>query len=181
MIERASWARFLFAFAPLLAYSAWAFRPNGEFMRAQGAAAPLPETLFGFPQGQPFESFSKLGDAAPDYILFQAIDIPYAILNTLSMLAIMALGARRFGKPKSSLRFLLALPLVYLISESVENPLLAMLAGSGSELAALAPLQQLATTVKWLASAPSVVVSLALIPILLALTIRDRMKKAPRS
>ncbi|MBB5517436.1 hypothetical protein [Amphiplicatus metriothermophilus] len=180
-VERASWVKLAVFLALLLAYSFWAFRPESEFMRALAAAGgSLPEMRPGFPAGEPAASLARLGDLTDDYVRFQAIDIPYAIFNTLTLAALFALGAKRFGGPASPLRWLILSPFVYLFAEFVENPLLAILAnGAPGAPAALVPLQQAATTLKWTASLPALIVAGILLLALLARAGADIFRRRP--
>lgn len=154
-IETASWVRFFMPFAALIAYSLWAFRPSGQFLQAKKTAGTLPEEMFGFPEGEPERAFSQLFGLTGDYMLFQAIDIPYAILNFFAYSAIIALALKHFRFGATPLRFALLLPVIYLIAEFIENTMLVVLARGGGAAANLIPFQQAATSLKWAAGFPA--------------------------
>ncbi len=159
-IEKASWTRLLIFFASLFAYSFWAFRPTGQFQQAHETAGPLPETIFGYPEGEPERAFSQLFGLQSDYMLFQAIDIPYAILNFFVITAIIALALKHFRLGATPFRFALILPGIYLVAEFLENTMLVVLAKGGGAPAGLIPIQQTMTSLKWIAAAPSMTLSL---------------------
>ena len=127
-IEKAGWLRFLVSLAALIAYSYWAFIRPGFWTRANEAAAPLPETLQGFPDGQPAYAFAFLGEATSDYLIFQAVDIPFAFLNAAMITTAIALGLRKLKLTATPLRFLLVLPLILFAAELVEDALLFLMA-----------------------------------------------------
>lgn len=152
-IERASWAGFAIRFGALFLYSAWAFAENGPWARALSAAGGrLPETQPGFPPIEPQRSFDALGAAGAtgDYLLWQALDAPYALLSMAAPAAAIALGLKAARLGSTPLRFALLLPPTYLACEAVENSLVAAFAarllapGEGAVL-----VQQAATTVKF--------------------------------
>jgi len=162
-IANASWLRFLVTLAALLAYAAWMSRDGGELMTALDAAGGnLPEMTPGFPEGLAVQAYTNLGDKVVQYSLFQAIDIPYAILNMMVLTAIIALALKRFRLGVSPLRFALVLPPLYLLAEFLENPLLIALAnGEPGAPAGLVIFQQLATNLKWAALTPALIFGLA--------------------
>lgn len=181
VVERASWIKLAVFLALLLAYSFWAFRPGSEFMHALAAAGgSLPEMKPGFPADEPAASLARLGELTDDYARFQAIDIPCAILNTQTLAAVIALGAKRFGGASSPLRWLILLPFIYLFAEFAENPLLAILAnGEPGALATLVPFQQAATTLKWTASALALILAAILLIALLVRASADLLLRRP--
>lgn len=164
-IEVASWPRFLIPLAVLVAYSAWAFRDGGQFANALAAAGKLPEMIPGFPEGIAAKAYEKLAAAGlvNDYIRFQLIDIPYAVFNFLTLFSLIALALKQFNLGATPLRFTLLLPGLYLFAEFIEDPLLSVLAGGGGEPAALIPLQQAMTTLKFGALTPSIGIALILL------------------
>ena len=99
-IQKASWLKFFVSFILLFGYSYWAFIRPGFWTRANDAAAPLPETLQGFHEGQPALAFSNLGETTSDYLLFQAVDIPFALLNAAMITAAMRMRIRKAGSPR---------------------------------------------------------------------------------
>lgn len=173
-IAGASWLRFGVFFAALILYSMWAFRPDGEFQAALAAAGGnLPEMTPGFPQDLAANVFAAMNGAIADYTLFQAIDIPYAILNMLALSGAIALGLKKFKLGAHPLRYALLLPPIYLFAEFIENPLLILLAnGEPGEPAAVIFIQQLATNLKWGASTGGILAALlSLIASLAALAV----------
>lgn len=164
MIEKASWLRFIVSFVLLFAYSYWAFIRPGFWTRAQEAAAPLPETLQGFHDEQPALAFSKLGEATSDYLIFQAVDIPFAFLNAAMITAAIALGLKILKLAATPLRFLLLLPLILFAAEIAENALLFLMAGDYiSDQGAPATAQQIMTNIKGAAAMLGMVCALAAI------------------
>lgn len=151
ILDRASWIRAASAFLLLYVYTWWAFAPGSAWKTSLDAAGgKLPETQPGIPAIEPVRSLEALGDATNDYLLWQVIDLPYAILNLAMMSLTMALGLKALRLVTSPLRFLLILPLIYFCCELVENALLASFASGllwPSEPVVLA--QQFATTMKF--------------------------------
>lgn len=148
-IGRATWVRAILIFILLFAYAWWAFVAPGFWSRAEAAAGPLPETLPGFPAGQPAAAFARLGEATSDYLIFQAVDIPFAILNALWIAVAIALALRRFDLARSPLRFALIIPGVVLGAEFAEDFLLFMMAADYiPDAGAPALIQQVLTNVK---------------------------------
>ncbi len=148
-IEEASWIRFLVSFVFLFAYSYWAFIRPGFWTRANEAAAPLPETLQGFHEGEPTRAFAMLGEATSDYLIFQAVDIPFAFLNALMITAAVALGLKTLKLAATPLRFLLLLPLILFATEIIEDALLFLMAADYiPDTGAPAKAQQVMTNIK---------------------------------
>jgi len=179
-INKASWLRFLAAFVALFAYSYWAFVLPGPWSRALEAAGNLPEMVPGFPEGLAVSTYGKLEAAGliSQYVQFQLIDIPYAILNFLMLTAVIALALKRFKLGASPLRFALLLPAIYLAAEFLENPLLIILARGGGEPTALISIQQAMTSLKWIASAPALALAaISLIALVIAALIGLIRKK----
>lgn len=164
-VERASWRRVAAALVLLFAYSCWGFLLDPSWNAALAAAGGrLPETQPGFPAGEPARSFALLAEAnlIAAYVRFQAIDIPFAVLNAFFMASAIALGVKKLVGPAAPARFALALPFAYLFAEFAEDALLVLLATEKAP-AALVPLQQAATTLKWAAMAPAFLLALALL------------------
>ncbi len=151
--RRATWPIALAAAAALFAFSmtflngdasAW-----GKAVAAGGGK--VPEMLPGLPAVEPARSMEALraNDAVGDYVLWQAIDIPYALLNLLAITAAMALFLRKAGIERGLVRSMLFLPIIYFLMELVENGMVVAFA-----LEALPPngapalVQQVATTTK---------------------------------
>lgn len=149
-IESATWAEFAVWFGVYVVFNWWAFYTSSPWTRAlEAGGGKLPESQFDFPQGEPQRSLDALGSATGDYLLWQALDIPYAALNLLvSSLAIaLALKATRLGG--SAARFILLLPPIYVAAEVVENTLVAAFAARLVEPGGIAvPVQQTATAIK---------------------------------
>lgn len=151
-IEKSSWFQVAFFLTALLAYSWWAFGQDSPWTRAlEAAGGVLPEMRPGLPAIEPARSMEALeaAGAIGDYLVWQAADIPYAFLNLFAMSTAMGLALRKTGLGGSPARRLLYAPVVYLITEFIENAMVAGYAG------ALIPregnivlLQQAATTVK---------------------------------
>ena len=149
-IEKASWLSFAIWFLVLFGFSSWAFSSDSPWTRAlEAGGGLLPETQIGFPPIEPQRSIDLLGEATSDYILWQAIDIPYAVMNLMVISIALALGLRAMRLDGSPLKYLLAIPVIYFVCEFIENGFVALFA-----LGFLAPsepfvlVQQLATTVK---------------------------------
>lgn len=179
-IEKASWLKFLISFLLVFAYSYWAFVRPGFWTRASDAAAPLPETLQGFHDGQPARAFSNLGEATRDYLIFQAVDIPFAFLNAAMITAAVALGLKALKLRATPLRFLLLLPLLLFFSEIVEDALLFLMAGDYiTDRGAPALAQQIMTSIKGASAMLGTVCALAaIVSAAVAALIRLVRKKA---
>ena len=162
-IDKASWRGLALWFAGLFAFSYWAFNTESPWTRAlKQAGGKLPETQPGIPAIEPQRSIELLSSAPGDYLLWQLLDIPYALMNLMVFAFAMALGLRALGLGASVMRWLLALPVIYLICEIIENSFVSLFA-----LSVLPPLepwalfQQVATTLKFgsaMAALPFVVV-----------------------
>ena len=149
-IEHAKLWPFFASFFALAIYAGWAFRPGGLWERVVDIAnGGPPETKIGFPAVEPARSINLLSGDQNIYLLWQVADIPYAILNMSLMSAGLALGLKTLNLSGTFGRILLALPVVYLIGEVVENSLLsAMITGRLDPNGTPALFQQLATTFK---------------------------------
>ena len=142
----------LAAFLVLAVFSAFAFGPEGPWMRARSAAGGLlPETQPGFPPIEPQRSLDALAGAGaiPAYLQGQALDIPFAVLNFAFMSLALAMGLKAARAAAGGLRFLLLAPLVYLVCEFIEDALLSAFAsGAFAPAENLVLIQQLMTTLK---------------------------------
>lgn len=177
-IARASWRGFLVPFALLFAYSWWAFMTPGPWTAVfEASGERLPEMAPGFPPTMPAAAFDKLGDKKGAYVLFQAVDIPYAILNFVALGAAIALGLKKTGLGSGVLRFALVAPALYLGAEFIENGLLAGFASGRLPLVEPIVLAQQATTTVKLASGWFSIIA-ALIGVLAALAAGLFGKKA---
>ncbi|GJL94016.1 MAG: hypothetical protein DHS20C05_04210 [Hyphococcus sp.] len=159
-IEKAGWLRFILWLAVNIGYSVWAFLSPGPWRNIAAATGDgagndlaqvpkIPEVMPGFPAGEPAASFSKMSEVIDQYILFQAIDIPYAIISMMMAIAAISIGLKRFNL-SGGVKFVLFLPIIYFASELVENALLAAMAGEYiPDDSVFVLLQQSATTTKF--------------------------------
>lgn len=109
----------------------------------------LPDLMFGFPDGQPESALNTIGDVKTSYIIFNAIDIPYAFLSMMAALSIMTLALKRFRIRSVILKGVLIVPIVYFAFEVIENGLLVLMAVDLlPQEGAAAIIQQLITTIK---------------------------------
>ena len=164
-LEKASWRALAIWFAPWFAYNWWAFNMDSPWTRAlSGGGGKLPEMQPGFPPTEPQRSLDALNaaNATGDYILWQALDFPYAIGNLFVISIAIALALKAVRLDKSFLRYLLILPPVYVISEIIENALVAAFAAKAIESAEPIVLaQQLSTTIKMLSGFSSMFLAMA--------------------
>jgi len=149
-IDKASWPSFAIWFVVLICFSFWAFNSPSPWTTALAAGnGTLPEIQTGFPPIEPQRSLDLLGDAKGDYLLWQVFDIPYAIMNLVVISIAMALGLRTTRLGRAPVKYLLALPIIYLFCEIVENSLVALFAmGKFADTEPVVMIQQLATTIK---------------------------------
>ncbi|MBI1393195.1 MAG: hypothetical protein GC152_10695 [Alphaproteobacteria bacterium] len=151
--ERASWLLFVAAVVAQSAFSLVFLNGEGSAWEKALAAGGgrLPEEQPGLVAIEPQRSIDAIqaNSGVADYVLWQLIDIPYAVLNVIVITAAIALLLRKAGLQGSILRLALWLPLAYFAAECVENAMVAAFA-----LDALAPngtpaiVQQAATTIK---------------------------------
>lgn len=180
-IEKASWRGFVVWFVPWFAYNWWAFSMDSPWTRAlAGGGGNLPEMQTGFPPIEPQRSLEALAgaNATGDYILWQALDFPYAIGNLFVTSIAIALALKAVRLDRSFLRFLLVLPPVYVLAEIVENALVAAFAArwiAPSEGVVL--VQQAATTVKMLSGYGSMFLGLAALLIAIIAAIVSLFRK----
>lgn len=164
-IEKANWRAFALWFVPWFAYSWWAFSMESPWTRAlAGGGGGLPEMRPGFPPIEPQRTLDALNasNATGDYILWQALDFPYAIGNLFATSIAIALALKALRLERSPLRNLLLLPPLYLLCETVENSLLAAFAGkivAPTEAVVLA--QQASTTLKMFSGSASMLLGIA--------------------
>jgi hypothetical protein len=149
-VANATWLRFALWFAAWWAVSWFFFYRDSAWTRALAAGGDkLPESQPGFPPIEPQRSLDALAAAngTQDYIVWQALDIPFAAVTVMLTMTAIALGLR--ATRLEALRFLLALPPVYFAAELVENALVAAFAAKVVAPAETAVLvQQTATTIK---------------------------------
>jgi hypothetical protein len=174
-IETASWRRFFVWFVLWFAYNWWAFSMSSPWTRALAAGGgKLPESQPGFPPIEPQRSLDALAaaNATCDYLLWQALDFPYAIGNLFVTSIAIALALKAMRLEKSALRFLLVLPPLYVFCEVIENALVAAFAAKTvAPGEAVVLIQQAATTVKMFSGFGSMFLALAalLVAVLAAL------------
>lgn len=150
LVDRATWKRFGFWFAAFWAVRWLFFYRESAWTRAFAAGGEkLPESQPGFPPLEPQRSLEALAGAhaTDDYILWQALDLPFALVVVMMTSTAIALGLK--GAGLRGLSFLLAVPPLYLAMEIVENALVAAFAAklvAPSEAVVL--VQQIATTIK---------------------------------
>lgn len=161
-VANAKWSMFALWFAAWCGVSWLFFYRDSAWTRALAAGGgKLPESQPGFPPVEPQRSLDALAaaNATPDYILWQALDLPFAFVTVMLTMTAMALGLRATGM--KALSFALFLPPLYFAAEIVENSFVAAFAGkvfAPSE--GLVLVQQLATTIKMGAGWGSMVLAL---------------------
>lgn len=155
-IERANWIGFLIWFGLLFSFSFWAFGMESPWTRAlEAGGGLLPETQPGLRAIEPQRSLGLLGNATGDYLVWQLLDIPYAIMNLMVASVGLGLGLKAVELQSSPLRLLLVLPIVYFACELTENTAVALFASQiAPPLEPLVLLQQTATTLKFFAGMP---------------------------
>ncbi|MEO1135251.1 MAG: hypothetical protein AAFW68_01410 [Pseudomonadota bacterium] len=162
-IAGASWAGFAIWFVILMAFSTWAFSMDSPWTRAlEAAGGVLPETKPGIPAIEPVRSLQAMGAERGDYLLWQALDVPYALMNFFVIVNAIGLGLKALRLDQSFLRFLVLLPTIYVGAELVEN---AFLTAFAAELIAtnepLVLTQQFATTMKFGSGMPGLALGFA--------------------
>jgi len=174
-IDAVTWRGFAIICVLWLAYNWWAFATSSPWTRALDAAGGvLPETKPGIPAIEPVRSLEALAGNMNDYLLWQALDIPYALLNFLFASGAMALALKAIRLDGSPLRFLLYLPAIYVACELLENALLTgFAAGVVPVSETIVLVQQFATTVKFATGMPALALgAVSLVIALLALIFR---------
>ncbi len=149
-IATVSWRRLAIWFAAWWGVSWFFFYRESAWTRALAAGGGrLPESQPGFPPVEPQRSLDALAAAngTQDYILWQALDFPFAFVTVMLTMTAIALGLRATGL--RALGFVLALPPLYFAMEVVENALVAAFAsGALAPSEAFVLIQQVATTIK---------------------------------
>lgn len=154
----------LFAAAALLAvYGWWTFAGTSPWTKPYAAlGSEMPELIAGFSAGEPAAAIARLAEARDDYLWFQAFDLPFAMLTTITGATAIAIGLKALRLAAGDARSLLLAPAVYFVCELAENGLLALFAGGGVEPGgALAVAQQIATVGKFAALFLTVVLAAA--------------------
>ncbi|HBS36599.1 MAG TPA: hypothetical protein DEA50_16230 [Parvularcula sp.] len=150
LIDRATWTRFAFWFAAFWAVSWFFFYRESAWTRAlKAGGGKLPESQPGFPPLEPQRSLEALevASATQDYILWQALDLPFAFVVVMMTATAIALGLK--GAGLRSLSFPLAVPPLYFAMELVENAFVAAFAAKiAAPAEAVVLVQQTATTIK---------------------------------
>lgn len=161
-IERANWTGFFVWFGLLFVFSFWAFGLESPWTRAlEAGGGLLPETQPGLNAIEPQRTLGLLGQARGDYITWQFLDVPYAIMNLMVGSIGLGIGLKAIRLEASPLRWLLVLPIIYLICELVENTAVALFAsGALSPAEPIVLLQQLATTLKFSAGMPGLMLGM---------------------
>lgn len=179
-IEKAGWAGFAVWFAILFVFSTWAFDMDSPWTRAlEAAGGVLPETKPGIPALEPVRSLTAMGADKGDYLLWQALDIPYALMNFFYAAIGIGLALKAVRLENTFLRFLILVPALYVACELVENAFLASFAaGLLKPVESAVLVQQFATTVKFAAGIPCLFLGAggALIALVAGLTRRLRKK-----
>ncbi len=151
-LRKASWRAFAIWFFAWSAYNWWAINMDSPWTRALAAAGGrVPESQAGFPPIEPQRSLDALAaaNATGDYIFWQALDIPYALLNVMVTSVAMALALRATRLAASPLQYLLLLPALYLLCEMIEDSLVAAFAAKlAAPVEGIVLVQQAATTLK---------------------------------
>lgn len=163
--DAASWPRFALAFAALAGFSWLAFLRESPWTRAREAAGGrLPETQTGFPPDEPQRALDLLAakGALGDYLLWLAIDLPFAALNFLVAAFAIALALKAARLAASPARLVLLAPALYVLCELIENGLLALFAsGALAPGQAVVAVQQAATNLKFVAFVGALALGLA--------------------
>jgi hypothetical protein len=165
VVGGATWARFAAVFAAWGSFNWFAFLRPSPWTRALSAGGgALPESKFGFPADEPQRSLARLAEkgATGDYLLWQALDIPYAALNLAAPALAMALALKATKLGASPLRLALLLPAVYFGAELVENGLVAgFAAGPAPPARSIVAVQQAATNLKLFSGYGSMILAVA--------------------
>jgi len=154
-IEKTSWGRFLIWIILYIGGSIWAFampgawKTLGELTGTENGIPKIPSTLSGFHENQPMLAFTQIGEAMDQYFLFQLIDLPLAFIASMLMITIISAGLKRFSLTTTPFRYILIIPLLYLLAEFIENTLLAGMAAKIIPTAGeIITVQQSVTTAK---------------------------------
>ena len=179
-IASASWVRLVIWFVVLFAFSNWAFTMDSPWTRAlEAAQGALPEMQAGLPAIEPQRSLELLGGATSDYLLWQVLDVPYAIMNLMLVATAMGLGLKATKLKTSPLRFLLLLPMIYFFAEIIENSLVAAFAaGLVPPAEPIVLVQQFATTVKFASGMPGMAIGALSVVIAAIVAIISRLRKS---
>ncbi|WP_425410955.1 hypothetical protein [Hyphococcus sp.] len=153
-IGKANWIGLLVWIGVLVLFSFWAFTMDSPWTRALAAAGgALPEMQPGIPAIEPVRSLQAMGENTGSYLLWQILDVPYAVMNFMVISSAMGLGLKAVRLETGILRFALLLPALYVVCELIENALLAAFAAEISPLSEpLVLAQQAATTLKFASS-----------------------------
>ena len=153
---------------------------DSPWTRALAAAeGALPEVQAGLPAIEPQRSLDLLGEATGDYLLWQLLDVPYAVMNLMLVATAIGLGLKTTQLRTTPLRYLLLLPMVYFFSELVENSLVAAFAsGTVPPAEPIVLVQQFATTVKFASGMPGMAIGALSIVITILITLTSQFRKS---
>jgi hypothetical protein len=150
----ATWRNLAVWFAAYFAFNWWAFFTSSPWTRALVAGGGrLPEAQFNFPADEPQRSLAALEakNATGDYLLWQAADIPYAVLGAMVSSLAMGLALKALRLSASPVKYVLLFPAFYGVCEIAENSLVAAFAAKLMEPAEpFVSAQQAATALKGL-------------------------------
>lgn len=154
-IERASWRAYLVWMFLFICYEFIVFSLPGPWINlieatANGGNSPLlPDLLFGIHQDQPAKAFTTLENSINDYLIFNALDVPYAFLSMMAAITILALTFKHFAWKNKLLRGILIIPALYFVAELAENALLVSMVLEWLPRDGItATIQQISTTLK---------------------------------
>ena len=154
-IEQASWRAYLVWMLLFIGYEFIVFSLPGPWINlieatANGGNRPiLPDLLFGIHQDQPARAFAMLGSSMNDYLIFNALDLPYAFFSTMAATTILALTLKHFAWRSNWLHGILMIPALYFVAELFENTLIVSMALEWLPREGItATVQQVITTLK---------------------------------
>ncbi|MEM1396403.1 MAG: hypothetical protein AAGH38_03010, partial [Pseudomonadota bacterium] len=121
---RSSWLLLLVFFGSLVAFSFF-FMVGDDTAWGKALAAgngKVPEMLPGLPAAEPGRSLEAIWEngAERDYVAWQIIDFPFAILNVLVQTAALSLFLKKADKFGSVLQLAMWLPVIYFVGEVFE-------------------------------------------------------------
>jgi len=117
---------------------------------ADGGNRPIiPDLLFGIHQDQPARAFAMLASSMNDYLIYNALDLPYAFFSAMSAMTILALTLKHFAWRSKWVQGILMIPALYFVAELFENALIvSMVLGWLPKQGITATVQQITTTLK---------------------------------
>jgi len=132
-IEAASWRTYLLWMALFIGYEFVIFSMPGPWANLIEATVPgssrptIPDLMFGFHSDQPLSAFAEMSSVMDDYLMFNALDIPYAFLSMMAGISVLMLALKRFPRRGALGTSLLVFPILYFVSEVLENTLLVLM------------------------------------------------------